>query len=53
MLFSYLKLNGELAQAYESYAGENSYCYHDYDLLYLVLAGNIELFRVTPYTSSG
>ena len=50
---SYLKLKGELALAYESYTGENPYCYYDYYLFYLVLAGNNEPFRVTPSTSSG
>ena len=49
MFFFYLKLKGELARAYESCAGGNSYCY----MLYLKPAGNNEPFRVTPSTSSG
>ena len=43
----------ELAQANESYAGENSDCYSDCYLLYLVPSGNNKPFRVTPSTSSG
>ena len=43
----------ELAQANESYAGENSYCYYDCYLLYLVPSGNNKPFRITPSTSSG
>ena len=56
-MFFFLKLKGELALAYESYAGgilifnvieiRNDY------LFYLALAGNNEPFRVTPSTSSG
>ena len=36
----------------KSYVGGNSYCYHDYCLLYLIWAGNNDPFRVTPSTSS-
>ena len=49
----YLKLKGELALAYESYAIGNSYCYYDHYLFYLVVAGNNEPFRVIPSKSSG
>ena len=52
-----MKVKGELALAYESYAGGIlivilSEVLNDY-LFYLVLAGNNEPFRVTPSTSSG
>ena len=54
-MFFFLKLKGELALTYESYADgilivieiRNDY------LFYLALAGNNEPFRVTPSTSSG
>ena len=53
-----MKVKGELALAYESYAGGIlivilSEVLNDYYLFYLVLAGNNEPFRVTPSTSSG
>ena len=36
--FSYLKLNGELALVYESYASENSYfCYYHYYLFIIII----------------
>ena len=56
-VFFFLKLKGELALTYESYADgilivilieiRNDY------LFYLALAGNNEPFRVIPSTSSG
>ena len=53
----FLKLKGELALAYESYAGGGLTVIlieilDDYHLLYLVLAGNNKPFRVTPSTSN-
>ena len=36
--FSYLKLNGELALVYESYASGNSYfCYYHYYLFIIII----------------
>ena len=56
MLF-FLKLKGELALTYESYADGilivNLIEIHNDYLFYLALAGNNELFRVTPSISSG
>ena len=49
----FIKLKGELTLAHESCAGGNSYCYCDFYLFYLALAGNNEPFRVTPASSSG
>ena len=51
--FSYLKLKRELALVRENYAGGNSYFYYHYYLLYRVLPGNNDLFRVTPSLSRG
>ena len=55
--FFFLKLKGELALAYESYAGGIIIIIieilNDYHLFYLILAGNNESFRVTPLTSNG
>ena len=52
VFFSDLKLKGELALTYKSYAGGHSYQYYDYYLLYLVVAGNNEPFRLTTFTFS-
>ena len=57
MFFFFLKLKGELALAYESYAGGILIVIlievlNDYYLLYLVLAGSNKPFRVTPSTSN-
>ena len=53
-LIFFIKLKGELALAYESCAGGNSYWYCDYYVFYyLPLAGNNEPFRVPPSASSG
>ena len=57
LCFSSLKIKGELALAYESYAGGILIVIlieirNGYYLFYLVLAGNNERFRVTPSTSS-
>ena len=49
----FLKSKGELALAYESWAGGSSYCYCGFCLFYILLAGNNEPFRVTPSASSG
>ena len=48
----FLKLEGELALTYESYADGILVILIDY-LFYLTLAGNNEPFTVTPFTSSG
>ena len=47
----FIKLRGELA--HESCAGGNSYCYCDYYVFYLVLAGDNEPFRVAPSAFNG
>ena len=58
LCFFFLKLKGELALTYESYAGGNliviviEIC-NDYYLFYLVLAGSNKPFRMTASTSSG
>ena len=54
-MFFFLKLKGELALAYESYAGGILIVIlievlNDYYLLYLALAGSNKPFRVTPST---
>ena len=49
----FLKIKGELALAYGSCAGGNFYCYCDYYLFYLILAGNNEPFSVTSSISNG
>ena len=56
-MFFFSKLKGELALAYESYAGGILIVIFieildDYHLLYLVLGGNNDHFRLTPSTSS-
>ena len=55
--FFFLKLKGELALAYESYAGGILVILieilNDYYYFYLAVASNNEPFRVTPPTSSG
>ena len=56
--FFFLKLKGELALAYESYAGGILIVIlieilNDYYFFYLAVANNNEPFRVTPATSSG
>ena len=56
MFFS-LKLKGELALAYESYADRILIVIlievlNDYYLRYLVLSGSNKSFRVTPFTSN-
>ena len=56
-MFFFLKLKGELALAYESYAGGILIVIlievlNDYYLLYLVLASSNRHFRVTPFTSN-
>ena len=57
MFFFFLKLKGELALTYESYADRIHIVILieilNYYLLYLALAGNNEPFSVTPSTSSG
>ena len=49
----FLKSKEELPLTYESCAGGSSYYYCGYYLFYVLLAGNNEPFRVTPFTSSG
>ena len=50
----FIQLYGELELACKCSVGGNSYyCYHDFCLLYLILSGNNEPFRVTPSTSTG
>ena len=44
IIYSFLKIKGELALAYESYAGGNSNGSYDYYLFYIVLAGSNESF---------
>ena len=58
LVFFFLKLKGELALAYESYAGGILIVIlievlNDYYFFYLAVASNNEPFRVTPPTSSG
>ena len=57
LVFFFLKLKGELALAYESYAGGILVILieilNDYYYFYLAVASNNEPFRVTPPTSSG
>ena len=58
LVFCFLKLKGELALAYESYAGGILIVIlieivNDYYFFYLVVASNNEPFRVIPPTSSG
>ena len=56
VFFFFLKLKGELALAYESYAGGILVILieilNDYYYFYLAVASNSEPFRVTPPTSS-
>ena len=57
-LFFFLKLTGELAMAYENYAGGILIAilieiFNDYYLFYFLLVGNNEPYRMTPSTSSG
>ena len=56
-MFFFLKLKGELALEYESYAGGILIVIffevlNDYYLLYLALTGSNKPFRVTPSTSN-
>ena len=56
-MFFFLKLRGELALAYENYAGgilivNLIEILNDYYFFHLAVASNNEPFRVTPPTSS-